>query len=474
MRLLVTFFSFNDVFFFPLCVAVCYFILRKSAQRVKDPVISKLYFKAFYFKIFCVIVFTLITEFYFKGGDTGLYYQAIKDMRAAIEADSKNFWVALTSPKLDPNNPLFPFFYYDNYADDLTYGYMISPHNFFTPRLGLIPSYLFGNSYISINMCFGFFALTGAIRLFKFFHYFYPNMYREIATATLFLPGVAYWSSGLLKDPATFACIGIILYGFLNIFFRKKNYVSSIIWIVFCSYLLLVIKVYILLVLVLSVLIWQFAEFNKLIKDKTLRRIFTVLTFSAAIVVGIFMLNYLTSFEAAQDFQLNKLIESAERERMGYQSISQQLSGTDSHFEINTSNPVSLVLGGIVATFYRPFLWEINTPIALLSAAESFVFLLLTLNFFFRKGIRQFFVIIFSDGRILMCFVFAIVFAIGIGSATANFGALSRYKIPCTAFYLVMLLLTYRKAELQYPQWFKSVIDLVMPLKKPKRNIAYS
>lgn len=474
MTLLASFFSFSDVLFFPICVIVCYFILRRSAQRVKDPVISKLYYKAFYFKIFCVVVFTLITEFYFKGGDTGLYYQAIKDMRAAIEADSDNFWVALTSPKLESSNPLFPFFYYDNYADDLTYGYMISPHNFFTPRLGLIPSYVFGNSYISINMCFGFFALIGAIRLFKFFYYFYPNMYREIAIATLFLPGVAYWSSGLLKDPATFACIGIILYAILNIFFRKKNIFSSIIWILFCGYLLLVIKVYILLVLVLSVLIWQFAEFNKMIKDTTLRRIFTLLTFSSAAVVGFFMLNYLTSFEAAQDFQLNKLIENAERERNGYQNISQQLAGTDSHFELNTSNPVLLILNGVVATFYRPFIWEINTPIALLSAIESFAFLLLTINFFIRKGIREFFAIIFSDGRILMCFVFAIVFAIGIGSATANFGALSRYKIPCTAFYLVMLLLTYRKAQLAYPQWFKSVINLVLPIRRPQRNIVYS
>jgi hypothetical protein len=225
------------------------------------------------------------------------------------------------------------------------------------------------------------------------------------------------------------------------------------------------IKVYILLVLVLSILVWQFAEFNKLIKNKTLRSIFAIMTLVTSLGIGYLLLNYLTSFDVAQQYQLDKVAGNAEYQRRMYADIAQHTS--DSYFETNTSNPLLMVIGGISATFYRPFLWEINSPIAFLSAVESLGFLLLTLNFIFRKGIKRFFTVPFSDPRILMCFVFAFVFAVAVGTASANFGALSRYKIPCTPFYLIMIILMYQKTGLKYPRWFNKILDFAVPA-KPK------
>ena len=218
-----------------------------------------LYFRAFYFKIICVFAFTLLTEFYFKGGDTSLYYQATKDLRAAVADNPDNLWVALSSQKLTYKSPLFDFFYYDGYAHDITYNYMFSAANFMSPKLALLPSYLFGNSYLCLNMMFAFFALGGTIRLFKTFYHFYPQLYREIALACLFLPSVCYWSSGLLKDSICLGAVGYITYAFLNIFVKKKKYFASIAWIIACGLLLYFIKIYILLVLVLSLLVLHHA-----------------------------------------------------------------------------------------------------------------------------------------------------------------------------------------------------------------------
>jgi hypothetical protein len=463
MHFLVSFFSPKDLLIFPLCFVVLFLILRSRANSYKDSRMRMLYYRAFYFKLIGVFAFTLLTEFYFKGGDTALFYQATKDLRAAITDNPDNFWLAIKTQKLTYKSPLFDYFFYDGYTGDLTYNYMLSAANFFPPKLALIPSYLFGNSYLCINMVFGFFALGGAIRLFKTFLHFYPNLYRELALACLFLPGVVYWSSGLLKDPVTFGCVGYISYAFLNIFIKKEKIFISLIWIIICGLLLFFIKVYILLVLVLSILVWQFAEFNKLIKNKTLRNIFAVMTLVISLGVSYLLLNYLTSFEVAQQYQLDKISGNAEYQRQMYADIAQSTS--DSHFEVNTSNPFLLVINGISATFYRPFLWEINSPIALLSAIESLAFLLLTLNFIFKKGIKKFFSVPFSDPRLLMCFVFAFVFAVAVGSASANFGALSRYKIPCTPFYLMMILLMYNKTTLKYPRWFNKVLDFAVPAK---------
>jgi len=81
----------------------------------------------------------------------------------------------------------------------------------------------------------------------------------------------------------------------------------------------------------------------------------------------------------------------------------------------------------------------------------------------YKKGVKLFFTTAFSDPRTLMCFVFAFVFAVAVGISSANFGALSRYKIPCMPFYLIMVILIYQKAGLNYPGWFNKVIDFAVP-----------
>lgn len=467
--LMARFFSTTDLAIFPLCFIVLFFIIRAKASKYRDERIKRLYHRAFHFKMICVFAFVLLTEFYFKGGDTGLYYQATQDLRAAVKADPDNFKLALMTPKLTIKSPLFDYFFYDGYNDDLTYNYMFSQANFFPPKLALIPSYIFFNSYLCICLCFGFFALGGAIRLFRTFYHFYPGHYRELALACLFLPSVCYWSSGLLKDPVTFGCIGYISYAFLNMFIKKKSYFISILIVLICGFLLYMMKVYILLVLVMALLIWQFAEFNKLIENKTLRSIFAGMTFLGSLAIGYFLLQYLTSFEAAQQYQLDKFQGNAEYQRRMYADIAKQTGGQDSYFEINTSNPVLMVLGGITATFYRPFLWEVNSPIALLSCAESSILLFLTLFFVYKKGVKKFFTVPFSDPRILMCFVFALIFSVAVGITSANFGALSRYKIPCMPFYLIMILLMYNKTGLVYPKWFNKVLDFAVPAYRARR-----
>ncbi len=457
-----------DAGVFPVCLLLCYIILRRMARREPDKEVRSYYYRAFGFKVLCVLLFTLLTEFYFKGGDTAMYHQATKDLQAAVKDSPENFWVMLASKRLTIRSPLFDYFYYDGFDLDLTYQYMISPANFFPPKLAFFPHFAFFGSYICINMCFGFFALAGSIQLFRFFRNYFPAYKKELAVACLFLPSVAYWSSGLLKDAITFGSVGFILYAFLNLF-RGKNVISSLLAIIVFGFFLYIMKVYILLVLVLAIVVWQFTELNKRIENKTLSSIFTVLAFGVGAVVGMLLVRYFTSMEAGQEYQFDKLAGNIEYQKQMYSAVNQQIAGKDSYFTISTGNPVAMIFGGLSATFFRPMIWEINTPIVLLSAIESNIFLFLTLYFFFKRGVRRFFSIPFTDSVILMCFVFSLVFAIAVGVSTANFGALSRYKIPCMPFYLVFLILLYNKAGLAYPRWFVKVIDFAIPAPRKTR-----
>jgi len=462
--LALRFFSVDDFYLVPICIIFLFVFVRYKANRQIDPEIKKLYYQAFWYRVFFVFSFAFISEVYFGGGDTGLYYQGVKDLRTAISEDANNGYLILQSSTLNRDNPLAPYFLYDHYTDDITFNYMKSASNFFMPRLALIPSLLFGNNFICIALLFSFFAMGGAIRLFKTFYYYYPALRREIAISTLFLPSVAFWSAGLLKDTICFGCVGFIVYAIFNLFVRRKKYGGSIIVLIICGYLLYTIKTYIFLVLLLALFIWIFAETNKHIKDKTLRQVFAVMTFTVAIGIGFFLVQFFTSSNTLKQYQLENIVTSAEYQRRNYEFIDQGLNQQTSYYSVNSSNPVSLVLNSIVATFFRPFPFEVKSAAAVLSAIEALAFLLLTIHLFLSKNAGRRFRLIFKDPRILMCFVFAIVFAIGVGASTANFGALSRYKIPCLPFYMLMLLILYKNTGLRYPAWFRWV------LKKTKKS----
>ncbi|HLG40997.1 MAG TPA: hypothetical protein VI461_15055 [Chitinophagaceae bacterium] len=457
LLLILDFFSANDIFLVPLCMIIMYAVIRNRANNCKDESIKPYYYNIFYFKLFCVFAYVIVTAYYFGGGDTFLYYQAVKDFRSALSYDFGYLSEIITSAKLDDSSPLAPFFLYDDIGGEI-YNYMQVPGNFFVPRLAIFPSLIFFNSYICICLCFMMFAIGGALRLFKTFYYYYPSARREIALATLFLPSVGFWSAGLLKDTICFGSVGFILYGILNVFIRKRKIGSSLFWIALSGYLLYTIKTYIFLVLLLAVLVWIFAETNRLIKDRTLRQIFAFMTFTIGVTAGYFMVQYFTSQETLKQYQLDNLVSAAETQRYNYLVVDIQSEQKTSYYSINASNPVLLVLNSIVATFYRPFPWEIRSAAAVLSTIEAIAFIILTANLFYKRGIGRPFRLIFKDPRLLMCFIFAMVFAVGVGAATANFGTLSRYKIPCMPFYLIMILLLYRGAGLAYPKWMRRIL----------------
>ena len=95
----------------------------------------------------------------------------------------------------------------------------------------------------------------------------------------------------------------------------------------------------------------------------------------------------------------------------------------------------------IVATFYRPFLWESKKLSTLLSSVESLLLMIFTLYVMFKVGFIKFFVTIFRSPIVLYCFLFALIFGLFVGATTLNFGSLVRYKIPAMPFYVISLYL---------------------------------
>jgi hypothetical protein len=453
----------SDFFIAPLCFVVLLMCMSVIVRKYKDDHQKKLFLKAFYFKMLFTLIYTLLMSYYYRGGDTEMYYDCTLSLHKAVMDDNGNFTKIFMTKVINVKTPLMNYFLYTD-SQYPVFEAMHSPSNFFVPKLALPFSLLFGKSYICMAMFFAFFALGGAIRLYKFFTHFFPQYYREIALATLFLPSATFWSSGVLKDPVCFGAVGYLLYAMFSIFIRKKKYFWSLVWIGVSVILLFYIKVYILLALAPAIVLWLFGEFNKLVENRTLRRIMALLTFSAGVGTAFLLINYVTSDESIQSFRLDTIVETSKYNRELYEGFSATSEGA--YFSIQTTNPVLLVLNGIIATLFRPFMWEISSPIVLLSALEALFFTYFTGYIMYKRGIISFFRKAFSNPIFLMCIVFSLIFAAAIGSSATNFGSISRYKIPCLPFYLVMILVMYRQEGFQHPKWLNRLLGYQ---KKPNR-----
>jgi hypothetical protein len=381
-----------------------------------------------------------------------MYYLATLDVHKAIAENNVSLFEIATTTKLTPHHPLMPYFYADRQFY-FVYEFMLAPSNFFVTKVAIWGSLLFFKSYTCICMTFAFIALGGSMRLFKLILNYYPTLVRELAFAVFFLPSVAYWSGGLMKDPICFAAMGFLVYGIYKSLILKKDILPSIFWVIVSGILLFVIKVYILLALIPAICFWLLTEYTKKVEEKIYRRMFAIVASIMAAVVGFFLLQYMTSFENVRAFQLETLLEKSSDSR----EIFANTKG-GSQFQIETDNPILLMLNGIVATFFRPFLWEVNTPIALFSALEALLFSILLLSFLFKKGVVQFFSKAFSSPVLILCSIFALVFAASVGSSATNFGTLSRYKIPCLPFFLSMLLIIHHVSAANIPKWIKGIV----------------
>lgn len=112
-------------------------------------------------------------------------------------------------------------------------------------------------------------------------------------------------------------------------------------------------------------------------------------------------------------------------------------------FAPNIGGMLTKLPAAVNVTLFRPYLWEASKVIVFLSAIEAFLFLFLTLKIIFVIGIKKVWSTINTDPTIQFCLIFSVIFAFAVGISSYNFGALSRYKIPCLPFYALALILIY-------------------------------
>ncbi len=126
-----------------------------------------------------------------------------------------------------------------------------------------------------------------------------------------------------------------------------------------------------------------------------------------------------------------------------YQEYNFEESSTGSSYSLPTfggpiTNFVANIPFALNVTFFRPYLWEINSVVMLSASLESLVFLLLFIQILRRGNWRQFRYIFKTWPTLMAILIFTLAFSYIVGFATYNFGTLVRYKIPSLICLLII------------------------------------
>ncbi len=427
--------GYTDFILFPFYLAFFAFIFSRLRKNYKDPLLKKYHKQGFWIKIIGCIAFTIFNAYISPGDSTGLYHQEGVNIYHLIQKDFSNINLLFSEGKNFDESLL---------RDPGNAGYFKSPNNFLVTKIVAMFCFVTFGKYMIINLFFALIAFTGAWKLFLFFYEQYPQLHKKFAIAILWLPTFVFWSSGILKDSICIASLGWITYGLYEIFYRKKNFIKNIAIVIFFSYLIIILKIYILISYVPFFMLFIILKNIGNIRNGLLKYML-----APALILGS-MYGFTKALNSYGDelgqFAVKDLTKSIKRYNKAYEN--QANSGTaNSNFSLGVefdgtmTGLAKLAPVAISTTFFRPFLWESHKPSTLLSSIEALLLMLFTLYIIFKAGLFNFFKLITRDPLIMYCFLFSCVFALFVGASTLNFGSLVRYKIPCEPFYLISLFL---------------------------------
>ena len=423
----------KDLILFPFYVLLFHLFFAWRRRRIEDPLLKKYHRQGFWIKVLGTIAFTIFYTKLSSGDSTDLYYAEGINITKMIMADLSNLkWVFMAGRDFDQSLLANPY----------NEGYFNNESNFFVTRIVTILSFISFNSYMIINLFFSMISFSGVWKLYRFFYEQYPHLHRKLAIAILYLPTFVFWSSGILKDPLCTGLLGWMSYSIYNVLYKKENIFKNVLIAFFSAYIIAIVKSYILISYLPLFLLYLVLSNVNLIK-RTSFRIVALTGLLLSCVVGFFVVSDKIQQELG-NLALDKLAETVKTQQNNFINMAEQAESSFSlgvEFDGSNSSLVRMAPAAIVATLFRPYLWESKKLSTLLSSLESLTLMIFTVYVFFRAGPLTFFSSIFRDPMVMFCFSFSVLFALFVGATTLNFGTLVRYKIPCMPFFVIAMVL---------------------------------
>lgn len=434
--------NFFDFILFVIYIFIFYLLFYWRRRRYKDPVLRKYHKQGFWIKVFSSLAYSLFVLYLSPGDTTGLFHPEGYNIYKLILKDPSNINLLFIQGK-DFDQALL--------ANIANLGYFNEESNYMISKIVAVFSFITFGKFLAINLIFSMISFTGVWRLYRFFYEQFPKLHKQLAIAILFLPTFVFWSSGILKDPLCTGSLGWVTYALYAIFIKKKNILANVMIFVLFSYVLIILKVYIIVSYLPFFIMFMLLQNVTLIRNKAVKA-FIVLGFIIGSMLG-FLTITRTMQKALGNFASEGMVKTIKNYQVNFENQAGYATSNFSlgvEFDGTAYSLVRIAPAAVVATLFRPYLWESKKPSTFLSSLESLAIMLLSIYTFIKVGIRRIIRTIIGKPIVMYCLFYSLMFSLFVGATTLNFGTLVRYKIPGLPFYVIsMFLLLYFNNKLK-------------------------
>ncbi len=388
----------------------------------------------FVIKVIAGVLLSLVYTFYYTDRSTADIFKYFDD--------SKVMHDALFQKPVDFFKMLFGYKNDNAYFDNNYYKIMNNWYRPYEPNVyndnhtiirfnAIVRLVSFG--YYNVHTVFMCFLSTiGLLALFKTFFHFLKEKRKELAIVLFLIPSVLFWGSGVLKEGLLLLGLGMLLLNFIK--FVNHGFSFRLIIGIIVGLLILAYMKYYILTILIPLLISYF------IIAKTTNR-FAIIKYTAVIIIffGV-LLNIHRIFPQYNVLEIlsqkqNSFVYLAESLNAGSLVNRNLLQPSVSDFILKTPKALYTV-------FFRPFIFEVNSPFTLMAAIENMMFLILFIfSLFFFKFKKE------NINILLFCLFFVLITFLLTGLTTPVLGAVVRYKVPALPFLAIVLLLVIDKEK---------------------------
>ncbi len=422
----------RDFLVTPIFLLLLYGVAYVIRPHVTDPVTRQYFLPGLTVKLFGGIALGVIYQYYYGSGDTFMFHTYGSRIVWNAFVESPAVGMKLIFGKANAMEGVFQYASQIYHFRDFS-SYMII-------RMAALFDLLTFSTYSSTAALFAVLSFIGSWQFFLTFYKQFPTLHRPLAIASLFIPSVIFWGSGILKDSVMLACVGIATHQFYQIFQERRYRVRNFVLLLGALMMIFYVKKFILQAYLPAVILW-IGSLNVvyirsfLLKAMLVPFVLLILATSA----------YFTVVKVGEDderYAVSKLATTARTTAYDIRYWSGREAGSGyslGELDGTYSTMLSLAPSAINVSLFRPYLWEVNNPLMLLSALESLVLLIFSVYIVVVGWSRLPSALV--DPNILFCLAFSLTFAFAVGISTFNFGTLARYKVPLLPFFLTALIL---------------------------------
>jgi hypothetical protein len=388
---------------------------------------NKYLLQGYFVKVIGGLFFALVYIYYYKGGDTILYFIGITQLNELIITDPEIYFKLMFS-SFDEYNVIV-------LDEVINIGTGTSSEEWFMLKISSLLAFLGFNTYLGTTFFCSLISFFGAIFLSRIMNEILPKFEKQIFRINFLMPSLILWGGGLLKDTFTLFSFSILCYLLYKSVYKNFPPLKAIALSIIPSIVLLELKPYILI----CFLPWVFITVFFKIINKSENPVAKFLILPYLLIIFSFLLYFGSIFliDSSAEYNTQKLYKTIE----GFHTWHKELGG--SVYDLGEIEYTQLGLlkkfpAAVNVSLFRPYIWESKTFFSLLTALESTFFFLFFI-FVLIKSKFKLFKIIRSNEFLLGAAIFVLLFAFTIGISAFNFGALVRFKIPLVALLAFLL-----------------------------------